>query len=70
MATKKRRGARVAATRNRLGISQQELADRVGAGRVSIARIETGVQTPTVDLALALSRELGVSVEDLFGGGD
>jgi DNA-binding XRE family transcriptional regulator len=39
----------------------------VGAGRVSIARIESGVP-PSVTLALAISRELGESVEELFRG--
>jgi transcriptional regulator with XRE-family HTH domain len=68
-ATKTRRGARVAQARQNAGLSQQKLADRIGTARSTIARVEIGVSTPTLDLALALSRELGESVEALFGGG-
>ena len=45
------------------------MADRIGTARSTVARVEIGVTTPTLDLALALSRELGESVESLFGGG-
>jgi len=61
------RGHRVAQARRRAGLTQQQLAEKVGAGRVSIARIEGGVP-PSVTLALAISRELDESVETLFGG--
>jgi len=67
-ATKTKRGARVAQARQKTGLSQQGLADRIGVARSSIARVEIGVTTPTLDLALALSRELGEPVETLFGG--
>jgi transcriptional regulator with XRE-family HTH domain len=69
-AVKTRRGARVAKARHEAGLSQQQLADRIGTARSTIARVEIGMTTPTLDLALALSRELGESVEALFGGGD
>ncbi len=62
------RGARIAQARKAAGLSQQALAERVGAGRVTIARIEAGTQTPTVDLALAISRAVGIATETLFGG--
>lgn len=60
---------KVAAARRAAGLTQQELAERVGAGRVTIARIEGGTQTPSVELAIAIARELGQSVEALFGDG-
>jgi putative transcriptional regulator len=66
---KRKRGARVAQARHSAGLSQQTLAERVGTARSTIARIEIGMTTPTLDLALALSRELGQTVEALFGGG-
>jgi DNA-binding XRE family transcriptional regulator len=62
------RGHRVAQARKRAGLTQQQLAEKVGVGRVSIARIEGGTP-PSVTLALAISREVGDSVEALFGGG-
>ena len=46
------------------------LAERVGVGRATIARIEAGSTSPSVAVALAISRELGESVESLFGGGE
>jgi putative transcriptional regulator len=67
MPTRKR--SRVATARERAGLSQPALAERVGASRPTIARIETGGHAPSVTLALAIARELGESVEDLFGGG-
>jgi transcriptional regulator with XRE-family HTH domain len=68
-ATKARRGVLVAQARQQKGLSQQALADRIGTARSTVARVEIGNTTPTLDLALALSRELGESVESLFGGG-
>jgi transcriptional regulator with XRE-family HTH domain len=65
---KARRGARLAQSRHKAGLSQQTLADRIGTPRSTVARIEIGMTTPTLDMAFALSRELGESVEALFGG--
>ncbi len=62
-------GQRVAAARRRAGLSQQALADTIGAGRQSIARIEAGAQSPGVELALAIAEAVGEPVETLFGGG-
>jgi transcriptional regulator with XRE-family HTH domain len=67
-AVKTKRGARVAHARHKAGLSQQALATKIGTARSTVARVEIGVTTPTLDLALALSRELGESVESLFGG--
>lgn len=63
------RGAPLAAARRRSGLSQQQLAERVGVRKQTVLLIEKGATRPRVDLALALSRELGESVESLFGGG-
>jgi putative transcriptional regulator len=63
------RGHRVAQARKRAGLTQKQLAERVGVGRVAIARIEGASTSPSVALALAISRELGEPVETLFGGG-
>ena len=48
------------------GITQSELAHRVGVTRQTIHSIEKGKYKPTIELALRLARELGVAVEDLF----
>ncbi len=48
------------------GMTQQELADRVGVTRQTILSIEKGKYSPSVGLALRLSCTLGVPVEGLF----
>lgn len=48
------------------GITQQELADRVGVTRQTILSIEKGKYTPSVALALGLAEVFDVSVETLF----
>ncbi len=48
------------------GMTQAELAERVGVTRQTIHSIEKGKYKPTVELALRLAREMGVAVEDLF----
>jgi putative transcriptional regulator len=67
-AVKARRGERLAQARHEAGLSQQALGDKLGSPRSTIARIETGVTTPSLDMAFALSRVLGKSVDALFGG--
>jgi len=69
MPVKKIRGQRIAQARIDAGFSQQGFADKLGVGRQTIARLEGGGQTPSVDMALAIAGELGQSVEALFGGG-
>jgi molybdate-binding protein/DNA-binding XRE family transcriptional regulator len=54
------------ATRKTRGLSQNELAQRVGVKRQAIYDIESGRYTPNTTLALRLARELGCRVEDLF----
>ncbi len=48
------------------GMTQQELADRVGVTRQTILSIERGRYNPSVGLALRLAETFGVSVEALF----
>jgi len=48
------------------GLTQQELADRVGVTRQTILSIEKGKYTPTIGLALQLAQVFGVPVEELF----
>ena len=48
------------------GMTQQELADRVGVTRQTILSIEKGRYSPTIGLALKLAATLRVAVEELF----
>ena len=52
--------------RAELGVTQAELADRVGVTRKTVNTVENGVFTPSATLAIKLSQALGLSVEQLF----
>jgi putative transcriptional regulator len=59
--------SRLAERRRQRRLSQRELAEAVGVHRVTIGRFEAGMETPSLELALKLSRELGRTVNQLFG---
>ncbi|MDK6808219.1 transcriptional regulator [Corynebacterium sp. HMSC056E09] len=50
-----------------LEMSQADLAERAGVSRQTIANIERGNYSPSVYLALDICRELGKTVEEIFG---
>ena len=52
--------------RTRKGLTQGELAERVGVSRKTINTVENGVFTPSTTLALKLARVLETSVEKIF----
>ncbi len=52
--------------RKELGLSQEELAKRCGVTRQTVNAIENNKYDPTLALAFALARELGLSVDQLF----
>ncbi len=52
--------------RERLGLTQAGLAERIGVSRKTINTIENGVFVPSTVLALRLAAALGRPVEALF----
>jgi putative transcriptional regulator len=60
------RRERLVAARHARGLSQSELARRVGVTKSSILRYEGGDLEPTVTVALAIAKVLRSSVERLF----
>jgi putative transcriptional regulator len=48
------------------GMTQQDLADRVGVTRQTIVALEGGAYTPSLALALRISQIFGKAVEDIF----
>ncbi|MFH0783281.1 MAG: helix-turn-helix transcriptional regulator, partial [Pseudomonadota bacterium] len=56
----------VKAIRIAKGLSQKELAERVGIGRQAIYDMESGRYVPNTAVALRLAKELACRVEDLF----
>ena len=47
-------------------LSQIELAKRVGFTRQTIGMIESGDYNPTLNLCIAICRELGKTLDDIF----
>lgn len=56
--------------RQRLGLQQQDLANRIGVSRQTLSAIEAGTTVPSTLIALSLARVLECRVEDLFGLAD
>lgn len=48
------------------GMTQQDLADRVGVTRQTIVALEAGAYTPSLALALRIAREFGKKTDDVF----
>ena len=49
-----------------LDMSQQELADKVGATRQTIGMIEAGKYNPTLNLCIAICKALDKTLDELF----
>ncbi len=61
-------GTRLREERERVAISQRELARRIGLSASLISQIESGQSKPSVSTLYAIVTELGVSVDDVFRG--
>ena len=48
-------------------MTQQQLADAVGATRQTIIAIEAGKYAPSLELAFRIARVFGRGVEEVFG---
>lgn len=57
---------RIRELRMAAGLSQQELAERVGATRQTINAIEQEKYSPSLELAFRIARTFGVGFEDVF----
>ena len=57
---------RIKEKRGELGLTQAELAERVGVTRKTVNTVENGVFVPSTLLALKLAEALSVQVEELF----
>ena len=54
------------AARTAAGLTQADLAEKVGVTRKTINTVENGVFIPSTVLSLKLARALGMAVEALF----
>lgn len=56
----------IRARREEAGLTQAELARRVGVTRQTLIAIEQGKYSPTLELAFQLARAFGLGLDDLF----
>ena len=56
----------IRAHREAAGLTQAELAGRVGVTRQTLIAIEQGKYSPTLELAFQISRVFGVGIDDVF----
>lgn len=63
-------GANIARRRRHCGMTQAELAEKLGTGADSLSRIEKGVVAPRFGRLEQIARELHCSVADLFRTSD
>lgn len=61
------RGNRIREFRTRAGLSQQQLAERVGATRQTINAIELEKYLPTLELAFKIAQTFDVTIDMIFG---
>ena len=63
-------GARLRLARQARGFSQRQLAGMAGVSRQAVSAVEAGHSDPSLRVALALARALGMTAEELFGPGN
>ena len=52
--------------REKKGLSQRQLGEKLGVTNKAVSRWENGGAYPSTDLMLPLAKELGVTIEDLY----
>lgn len=58
-------GGRIKALRNAKNLTQEQIADKIGISRQKYARIESGVNSVTLDILSKVAEVLGVTVGDI-----
>ena len=59
---------RIQALRKTKGMSQEELADRLGVSRQAVSKWETGQSTPDLERVAGMSRLFEITVDELLTG--
>lgn len=52
--------------RQQIGLTQEQLAEKVGVRRETIMRLEKAQYNPSLKLAVDISRVVGVPIEEIF----
>lgn len=63
-------GAYIAAKRKELGMTQTDLAEKLGMSNKSVSKWERGVCLPDVSLYMELCRVLGITINEFIAGED
>ena len=67
MTTENNIGENIKKHRTKLGLSQEDFAQKPGAKYTTLTKIETGViKKPSVILVAKIAKALGVSIEELI----
>lgn len=53
-------------TRESRGMTQQELAERIGVRRETVLHLENNRYNPSLEMALKIARVFDLKIEDLF----
>lgn len=54
--------------RESLGLTQQDLAERVGLSQETISQYENGTRTPNINIAREIAMALNESLDNIFFG--
>ncbi len=65
----RRLGNRIRTLRNRAGVTQARLAERIDISHEFMSRLERGLKAPSLDTAERISVALGVAMPELFDFG-
>ena len=60
-------GENIKALREKKGLSQRDISNELFISVQMISGIETGIRQPSLNIALALAKFFGVTVEELAG---
>lgn len=64
----KKIGKLIATLRRNIGLTQQELGDKVGVGFRAVSKWERGINLPDISIINDLSKILGISSDELLSG--
>ena len=60
-------GSRIYSMRSKMGLSQQDLADKLGVSRQSVSKWETCTALPELDKLIAMSELFGLTLDEMVG---
>ncbi len=61
-------GERIQSCRKRAGLSQEQLAERLGVSRQAVSKWESDAAQPELDKVVALARVFGITTDQLLLG--